>query len=71
MAIKKYWLGSVGPFLFDDTEDAPGGGGEKQVAFRTDGRVIHGDAVEEGDSITKGQVDKVDVNNKSIIWFLS
>jgi len=47
MAVKKIYIGSVGPFEYDDTdliEDADGDfAGEYQQAIRTNGALISGD----------------------------
>lgn len=45
MALKECWVGSIGPFLFDDASKYPDG--EDMVGFRADAILVEGMAVSE------------------------
>ena len=57
MAIKKVYIGSVGPFLYDDTEpiNDPDGdfAGQSQQAVATDGQLIVQTAASDDDEVRR------------------
>ena len=61
MAKQKVWLGNLGPFIYDDTEDLPGEPpGTKPYGVRTSGRLRAADALNDDEIPTRGQVELKD-----------
>lgn len=64
MAEKVIYIGSTGPFLFDDAEDMPRQPGVSQIAVRTDSQMIVTEAPVEDDNILRLQ------DLRAAIWYI-